>query len=144
MLAGLTAIISGLVYFFQSKRSRIVKIAMGEVGKARTHVYSLDALGYDLDKDWCGIFILWALHQAGAAKGIKWIVGKGIPGLKTTLLPKPGDIAYFNKYNHHALIKSVDGDNVHLINGNGTNGVVSESTTNKKAVTAFYSIESLL
>lgn len=117
---------------------------MGEVGKARTQVYSLDALGYNFDKNWCGIFILWALHQAGVAKGIKWIEGKGIPGLKTTLLPKPGDIAYFNKMNHHALVKSVDGDYVHLINGNGMNGVVSESTTPKKNVTGFYSIESLL
>jgi len=145
MLAGLTTLVSSAIYFLSNKRSRLVKVALGEVGKARTSVYSLDAYGSEVDKNWCGIFILWALHQVGLAKDWKWEVGKGfIYKLNTTLVPKPGDIAYFNKLNHQALVKSVEGDNVRLINGNGMNGVVSESLTPKKNVTAFYSIESLL
>lgn len=145
MLATLTAMITGITYFFQNKRARLIRIAMDEVGKARTDVYWTDVLGSNPHKEWCGAFILWALHQIGLAKDWKWEIGKGfLYKLPVTLIPKPGDIAYFTKNQHQALIRKIDGDTIYLINGNGWNGVVSLSSTNKSNVTAFYSIERLL
>jgi hypothetical protein len=66
-------------------------------------------------------------------------------GLKQTPVPEPGDIAYFQKNQHHAIVASVNSDGtVSLINGNGTGGAVSESRPDIEDVTAFYSIGTLL
>ena len=155
-------------------RARVVKAALGEPDKApRVPIYWLSALGYRpsaeaLSRDWCGIFILWALHEAGLAQNVKWTVGEGFISsehLPITSDPKPGDIAYFTKNQHMALVRSVgktnsrlsmvDGRNkfladsrqpiadsqIQLINGNGNFGYISQSTVDKNAVTAFYSIQ---
>jgi hypothetical protein len=55
-----------------------------------------------------------------------------------------GDIAYFSRHQHHALVGRIDGDELELINGNGKDGRVSLSTAHVSEVTAFYSIGRLL
>ncbi len=98
-------------------------------------------------KDWCGAFALWALHQAELALDIDWVIGTGfLNKLPITRDPQPGDIAYFDTNQHHAVVTDVGliGDRVGLVNGNGTGGAVSVSTSPKSAVKAFYSIEPLV
>lgn len=146
-IIALSSIIAGsfTYIFFPNKRKKLIKIALSQVDKANINEYWTDAYGATSDKDWCGVFILWALHKSGIATDWKWEVGKGfIYKLPTTLIPKPGDIAYFTKNQHQALISKIDGEMISLINGNGFNGVVSTSVTPKSNITTFYSIESLL
>jgi len=134
-------------------RAQVVSAALSQVGKANVNKYWLDVLETPppYPKEWCGAFALWALHQAGLAKAWKWVIGKGfLYRLPITKNPKPGDIAYFNTFQHHAIVQSVDAINpsvarhVHLINGNGTGGVVSPSAPLMSTVTAFYSIAALV
>jgi len=151
-------------------RARVVKAALGEPDKApRVPIYWLSALGYRpsaeaLSKDWCGIFILWALHEAGLTQNVKWTVGEGFISsehLPITSDPKPGDIAYFTMNQHMALVRAVGSEplamrrigflsqaqgsklsaQIQLINGNGNFGYITQSTVDKNGVTAFYSIQ---
>lgn len=141
----LSVIAGGITYLLSDKRKQIVKIAQKEIGLARTKVYWLDTLEYDADKEWCGSFILWVYHQAKIGLGIKWIPGVGfLDKLSITFNPKIGDVAYFDKNQHQALISKIDGEMISLINGNGWNGVVSTSITHRSNITAFYSIERLI
>jgi len=101
---------------------------------------------------WCGGFALWALKQAGLLPELDWTVGKGFifkgnngAPLPTTKEPKPGDIAYFNNLQHHAIVKEFDGKTLTTIDGNqGPGEKVTIRTRNPKDVTAFFSIEPLL
>lgn len=97
---------------------------------------------------WCGVFALWALHEAELCKSTKWQIGRGFIAaleLPTTLEPKPGDIAYSAApYQHHAIVVSVDGDHVHTIDGNQGQTPIKFQTRERKSWTAFYSIEGLL
>jgi hypothetical protein len=146
ILAVLSIIAGGVTYIlFPNKRNKIVKAALGEVGKADLVKYWTDTYGQYEPEEWCGVFALWALHQGGIAKSWKWEVGKGfLYKLPTTLVPKPGDIAYLTKNQHEAVVIKVNNDIITLANGNGWNHVVSLSTTPRSDITAFYSIEGLL
>jgi hypothetical protein len=99
-------------------------------------------------KDWCGAFYLWALKVAGVAPPtLYWdLMGRGIADahLKLTTTPAPADLAYFTHNQHHAVVESVDGDTIHLINGNGGGKGITRSAVNRKQVAAFYSIAPLL
>lgn len=130
-----------------SYRDAVISAAKTQVGKADLNTYFADAAPMYVGQkpSWCGIFALWALHQAGLAKGIMWKVGLGfLYRLKQTTDPKPGDLAYFDKNQHHAIIADVRGDEVDLINGNGSGGMVSLSTAPKSKARAYYSIQSLI
>lgn len=160
-LAGTAATVAGLVYAVvrdrvtgrgsmgtqDGKRQAVVDAAMAEVGQANLEKYFADAAPQYAGShpNWCGIFGLWALHQADLAKGIMWRTGEGfLFRLKQTSEPKPGDFAYFDKNQHHAIVRRVRGDEVDLINGNGSGGVVSLSTAPVSKARAYYSIQSLL
>lgn len=135
-----------------SPRLRVAQHALSQVGAGDASVYWADVLpGYpqaSYPKDWCGAFALWALHQAGLGENIFWVIGVGFlsENLPTTTTPQVGDIAYFNTNEHHAVVVGVNPDQgtVDLINGNGTGGLVSTSTTPVSHVAGFYSIEPLL
>jgi len=125
-------------------RKRVIEIAREQVGKAELERYfaavAPDFVGQK--PEWCGIFALWVLHQAGLGAGVKWIVAKGfLFRLPRTSSPKPGDIAYYTKFNHQALVAAVRGGEVDLINGNGKGGVVSESTKRLEDAAGYYSIQ---
>jgi len=98
--------------------------------------------------DWCGGFYLWALKMAGVASPLVFWkfdgTGIGSAHLKPTADPKPADLAYFEKNQHHALIESVDGDTINLINGNGGGQGITRSSVSRSQVAAFYSVDPLL
>lgn len=134
-----------------SPRLRVAQHAQSQVGRSNASVYWADVLpGYppgSYPKDWCGGFALWALHQAGLAKDLGWIIGMGfLDHLPTTQNPQVGDIAYFDTNQHQAVVVGVDpqAQTVSLVNGNGTGGAVSTSVTPVSHVAAFYSIAPLL
>lgn len=99
--------------------------------------------------DWCGGFYLWALKVTGLAPDIDWrFDGTGLRAgggnFPPTRDPKPGDLAYFHRNQHHALVESVDGDDIHIINGNGGGKGITRSTVSRSQVAGFFSIEPLL
>lgn len=135
----------------RTPRESVVFAALSQVGNGDPKPYWDDVLpGVNVGKaDWCGAFALWALHQAGLALDRKWVIGRGFllvgsHPLPQTTNPQPGDIAYFNKNQHHAIVEFVSTGAVQLINGNGAGGKVSVSTVPKSSVTAFFSIKPLL
>jgi len=124
------------------KRKAVVLVAKSQVGQSDATKYwkSAGDLGL-MGASWCGAFTLWALHKVGVAKNVMWKAGSGyLSNFPITTTPKPGDIAYFNKLQHEAIVSSVTGDNIGLINGNGTGGKVSLSTVPRSSVTAFYNV----
>lgn len=132
-------------------RKRVVDAARSQVGKRELAAYFADAAPQYSAVDppeWCGIFALWCLHQAGLAKNKTWKTGLGFletnPPLPKTMQPKPGDIAYFTKFQHQAVIVGVDGDQLEDVNGNGAGGVVSVSHPKVSDAFAIYSIAGLI
>ena len=134
-------------------RQRVAKAALGEIGSTNKAKYWASALpGQNpAGLDWCGAFALWTLHQAGIAADWFWKIGVGFlmttqHSLPITTTPKLGDIAYFTKNQHEAVVVGVDNVNrtVQLANGNGNMGAVSPSTIPWNSVTAFFSIAPLV
>jgi hypothetical protein len=134
-----------------SPRIRVIKAALGEIGSSNAAKYWASSLpGTNMaGQSWCGAFALWSLHQAGLATDWLWEPGLGFlmathHNLPRTSDPQPGDIAYFDKYQHEAVIYNTTPTTVLLVNGNGTAGKVSISEVPKSSVTAFFSIEPLI
>ncbi len=130
-----------------SPRKRVVSAAAGELGKGSAAPYWQDVLGSAIGAppEWCGAFTLWALHRAGLAKDWKWEIGKGyLYRLPTTTNPEPGDVAYFDRFQHQAIVESVTPTDVVLLNGNGAGGKVTRTNVPRSNVRAFYSIAPLL
>lgn len=132
-------------------RQKVATIARGQLGSSDAAKFWADASPRVnmLGADWCGAFALWTLHQAGLALSWEWEMGRGFlmtqkHQLPITKKPEVGDIAYFEHNQHHAVVVSVDGPDVTLVNGNGAGGVVTETTVPAMGVTAFFSIAPLL
>jgi hypothetical protein len=136
-----------------SLRQAMVDAAVKEQQNPDPQKYCNDTIANGKSVDcsklsWCGIFALYCLHVAGLGLDIGWILGKGflyrLPNLFKTK-PKMGDIAYFDRYQHHAIVKSVNSDGtVTLINGNGAPGQITTTTKKLSDVTAFFSIAPLI
>lgn len=128
-------------------RQRVVDAAKSQVGKKNLNVYFADAAPQYVNQhpEWCGIFALWCLHQAGLGKDIQWETAKGfLKAAWQTSDPKPGDIAYYEQYQHQAVVLDVHADTVDLANGNGSGGVVSLSSPARAKAKAYYSIQKLI
>jgi hypothetical protein len=135
----------------------VVEKALAEVG-TDTHEkrvkYWTSALGRPVTFEeiaklaWCGGFALWALHEAGLGLDKLWHIGSGFllqqpHPLPVTHSPQPGDIGYqASPFQHHFVIQSVDGNQVHSIDGNQPD-VARRTRTISQALT-FYSIAPLL
>lgn len=138
----------------RSSRQKVVDAALTQLGEQDPDKYwgIVQPAMVKTGAAWCGGFALWALKQAGLASNIDWTVGKGFifkgasgRSLPITKSPQPGDIAYFNNLQHHAVVKEVNGPELVTIDGNqGPGEQVKLRTRNIGAVTAFYSIEPLL
>jgi len=93
--------------------------------------------------DWCGIFCTWAWQKAGLP--VYWntkLIGCKYRGDTGNM--GPGDLVIikkeFNKYNHHCIIKSIDGDDLVTIDGN--QGADSIKLQNRKVhhIAIYYSV----
>ena len=131
-------------------RELVLWFAYSQLDQRDPSPYWLDAYGQLPDVDtraWCGVFDLWCLRQAGLTNW-HWEAGKGFASrLHQTSEPQPGDVVYFDKpYQHHALLVKVDGDLLHLIQGNyGAPGRVALSIVSRRQKRPlFYSIAQLL
>lgn len=114
-------------------RALVVRIALGELGQGQER-YTVAELGADADVSWCGIFALWCLHQAGLAKGVRWITRRGflLPEALDPIAPvgpvlaEPGDIAYFSASQHHAVVaEQLPNGRIRLVNGNSWDPILS-------------------
>jgi len=131
-------------------RQHIVTLAAKEIGRGdRTRYYPgvlPDAGSPNLE--WCGIFLLWVLHQAGLMKEVRWEYGKGfLYRLPNTSNPQPGDMGYKHHLNHQNLVVALDEDPRYLwtIDGNSMYGKVTGPNRQRKSdFAAFYSVEPLL
>jgi hypothetical protein len=148
-LGALGGVLSVWALWPVSPRLRIAQYAQSQLGRASAAPYWQDVLpgvppsGWP--PDWCGAFALWAIHQAGLLRARPWLIGTGfLYDFPTTSNPQPGDIAYFDHNQHQAVVVAVLGNQISLVNGNGTRGAVSASTVDKSEVSAFYSIEPFL
>jgi hypothetical protein len=108
-------------------------------------------------KHWCGAFTLFCLKQAGLAQSIFWRDGIGYvePNrFDKVKIPQPGDVAYFAKNSHYAIVEnvrtlpsgavvfdSIDGNQGKTL---ATPSIKRYSSRAVENVAAFYSIESLL
>lgn len=132
------------------KRMAIVETALNEVGNSDSSKY-----GARPGADWCGIFDLWVYHENGILTDVEWAYAEDINhdgktdfgflmvpphALPMTNTPEPGDIAYFNTNQHHAMVAEVRDTEVDLINGNGLGGKVTTSTVPRSKATAYFSV----
>jgi hypothetical protein len=136
-------------------RTLVVDAAISQLGLRDPLPYWRDVLP-DMrppyPRSWCGAGYLWCLHRAGLALDVSWVIGLGLAGgmsryrksFPQTNEPEPGDLAYFLRNQHHAVVVAVGHAHVNLVNFNGRGGVVTESTSLTKDVRAFYSIANLL
>lgn len=146
---------------------RIVQQEIGSPGHLRIMEYHRSAFGAavpfgdaDKEKEWCGLFCLWGLHESGIALGVHWRSGGGfceeqhldklgphVPWAKTQL-PEPGDIVYYDQpYRHHAVVISVDADAGTFTSCDGNQAadtVVLRTRIPLTKPTCFYSIAKLL
>jgi len=103
---------------------------------------------------WCGAFALYNLHKAGLGLELRWEFSSDANGhrsgflwaLHRTQIPQPGDIAYFEHWQHHAIVRCMVGlDQFDSIDGN--QGPVTPIKLHERSLreaTAFYSIQPLI
>lgn len=136
-------------------RARVVTVARSQVGATDPTRYWLDVLPNTkppFPRSWCGAGYLWCLHQAGLALDVNWVIGLGLAGAMSrsrksfpvTFDPAPGDMAYFTRHQHHAVVVGREGDQLELVNFNGHGGTVTVTRCELRDVRACYSIENLI
>jgi hypothetical protein len=110
--------------FADTYRRRVIDIADAEWRKGRDvrpTVYWADVLRQrETDphpKHWCGAFALYCLHQAGLGLELRWRFSSEhdprsgfLWALPRVHVPEPGDIAYFDHWQHHAIVRCVVGE----------------------------------
>jgi len=126
-------------------RVSVLRYASADVGLALSRE-SWSAVNPTLQgKPWCGAWALWKLQQAGLTD-VGWVSGIGFVGplgLRGTLSPQPGDIAYWDQpMQHYAIVESVNP--LVTLDGNSTGGVVRRKTHTSQLAPLFYSIGKLL
>ncbi len=102
----------------------------------------------DYPKEWCGAFCLFSLHRAELGLDVFWHGGfaaRCLRQLAPSELPQPGDVAYFTKYQHHAIVEAADAGagTFDSIDGNQP-AIVRHAGRKLSAAAAFYSIEPLI
>jgi hypothetical protein len=154
---GSLAILGTLMsYIAKNPREKIVDAAMREVGDQDPDKYwaMVQPTMKGTGAAWCGGFALWALKQAGLVPEMDWTQGKGFifkgnrgAPLPVTKNPQPGDIAYFDNLQHHAIVRSFDPltGALETVDGNQSPGErVALRTRNIKEAAAIFSIAPLL
>lgn len=121
---------------------------------ARVREYWADVLPpgtpvHDYPKHWCGALCLFALHRAELGLDVFWRGGfaaRVLRQIEKGEVPKPGDVAYFKRNQHHAIVEHVDAlaRTVDTIDGNQEPGIVRKLARPFGSVAGFYSLEPLL
>lgn len=138
-------------------RASVVACAKTELGERDPdkywHIVQPLLVGNRHTISWCGGFALWTLVVTELCAW-KWTIYKGgnspsgfLYRLKRTTDPHPGDMAYFHKGQHHAIVGERDGDDLLTIDGNSMRFPKEGVTQNERKlseVTAFYSIVTLI
>lgn len=134
-----------------SYRSAAVRAALKEwkaFPSGRPELYEQEA-GGDAGSDWCGIFVLRNLKQAGMAKGVMWVQGLGFIsplGLPRIAAPLPGDVVVVpSPFQHQAMVVSYEPSTgmVTSIDGNQP-GIAPRVRFVKNGNIEFYSIQPLV
>ena len=149
---------------YGAARELVLGFARGQCTVTDPDPYYADACR-ELDRrdwptHWCGIFCLWALHQAGLALDWQWEIGRGFlyQLAPPVLEPAAGDVAYFpnskfgSPVQHHAIVESLDGYQLTTIDGNTNRGRFERGQVLRKSrdvriydpTPSYYSISSLL
>lgn len=120
---------------------------------ARVRDYWADVLPpgakpWDFPEHWCGALCLFCIHRAELGLDVFWKAGfasRVLRQLEPGELPEPGDVAYFHRYQHHAIVESVDSlrETFESVDGNQAPGI-QRRTRPLKSAAAFYSLEPLL
>lgn len=120
---------------------------------ARVREYWADVMpagtpAYDYPKEWCGAFCLFCLHRAELGLDVFWHGGfaaRTLRQLEPHELPQPGDVAYFSRYQHHAIVEGVEAAGTFSsVDGNQGPGILRHAGRKLTVVAAFYSISPLL
>lgn len=138
-------------------RFEVIRLALQEIGSPgpeRILEYHSNAFGKPhagRELQWCGLFCLSMLHDAGIAKDVFWKIGGGFceeQKLTKVKLPEPGDVVYYHlPFQHHALVHSVDeaAGTYATVDGNqAADTVVLRTKIPLTKATCFYSIEKML
>jgi hypothetical protein len=167
-------VFSALHEYYNQKFQRIGNSLRPLRDDARVKAYWKRVLGptwkgpYPLH--WCAAYALWSIQEAGLAAGViqrvnrvngsgygfcepqrlpktagTWCAGKSGQELQARI--KPGDVAYFERNQHHAIVEAVDSigmvwtvdGNQPAIDRHGPQGTLPARHVTK--VTCFYSIE---
>jgi hypothetical protein len=135
-----------------SKRDQVARAAASQVGLSDPRPYIEDALGESTtdDFEWCGMFALWAIHQAGLLPGVLWKIGEGFASEYLKQIPASelaaGDVVYWDQpYQHHAVVEWVDHARglMSTINGNGAGGAVTRVVRSIAGADGYYSLKEL-
>jgi len=121
---------------------------------ARVREYWADVLppgtpARDYPKEWCGALCLFAIHRAELGLSVFWrggFLARYCRLLGAHEAPKPGDVAFFERYQHHAIVEEVDAERrtFSSIDGNQGPGIVRHVGRSFAAVKGFYSIDPLI
>lgn len=121
---------------------------------ARVREYWADVMppgtpAHDYPKEWCGALCLFSLHRAELGLDVFWRGGfaaRCLRQLEPHELPAPGDLAYFKRYQHHAIVEAVNAEagTFDSVDGNQGPGILRHAGRKLSAVAAFYSIEPLI
>jgi hypothetical protein len=139
-----------------AKRQELLAIFRAELGAGRPdHYWSVVGPGFK-GKHWCGGMCLWVLREAGLAPDVEWEFDPErkrygflfrLPRVSPNQA-KPGDIAYFSKLAHHAMVVRVEpGPDPVLVSLDGNQGApnrVKEQRRRLSSVAAIHSIEPFL
>lgn len=121
---------------------------------ARVREYWADVLPpgtpvHDYPKEWCGALCLFALHRAELGLDVFWkggFLARTCRLLEPHETPEPGDMAFFERYQHHAIVEAVDVERrtFDSIDGNQGPGILRHPARAFAAVKGFYSIDRLI
>lgn len=103
----------------------------------------------DYPAEWCGALCLFSIHRAELGLDVFWKKGFAARVLRQRPigeLPEPGDVAYFKRYQHHAIVEKVDPEAATFdsIDGNQSPGIQRRWGRKLSSAAAFYSLEPLL
>lgn len=103
----------------------------------------------DYPPEWCGALCLFAIRRAELGRDVYWRAGFASRVLRQRSpleLPEPGDVAYFARNQHHAIVEKVYAGSrtFDSIDGNQAPGILRHWGRKLSAAAAFYSLEPLL